>query len=237
MRGSAWCGSALSVLLASAVSIAQVNGFGFGGAVAPHGVPASVTSFGFGGHPGFHGVPASVTSVTFGSAPQINVSPFGFRHHRDHFTPFFGGGYYVPYAYPVDEGDYSDMDSPDEEDYRGGPTIFDRRGPGGPYAERSRDSRGAGAAEDYRATTPENDQRVEEAPSPEVSEQPRTLLVFKDGHQMEVSNYAIIGPTLYDLSDGHTRKIQLAELDLAATVKQNDQRGVEFELPRAGQPD
>jgi hypothetical protein len=57
------------------------------------------------------------------------------------------------------------------------------------------------------------------------------VLVFKDGHQREILNYAIVGPTLFDLSDGLTRKIALAELDLAATVKQNDDRGVDFQLP------
>jgi hypothetical protein len=57
------------------------------------------------------------------------------------------------------------------------------------------------------------------------------VLVFKDGHQQEVSNYAIVGGTLYDLSDGRSRKIALAQLDLPATVKQNDGRGIDFELP------
>jgi hypothetical protein len=57
------------------------------------------------------------------------------------------------------------------------------------------------------------------------------VLIFKDGHQVEVANYAIVGATLYDLSGGRSKKIQLAELDLPATVKENDQRGVEFQLP------
>jgi hypothetical protein len=57
------------------------------------------------------------------------------------------------------------------------------------------------------------------------------VLVFKDGHQQEILNYAIVGGTLYDLSDGQSRKIALAQLDLPATVKQNDGRGIDFELP------
>jgi hypothetical protein len=40
-----------------------------------------------------------------------------------------------------------------------------------------------------------------------------------------------VGSTLYDLSDGRSKKVQLAELDLSATVKENDERGVEFQLP------
>ena len=40
-----------------------------------------------------------------------------------------------------------------------------------------------------------------------------------------------MGEMLYDLSPGHRRKIALADLDLAATVKQNDDRGIDFRLP------
>ncbi len=58
-----------------------------------------------------------------------------------------------------------------------------------------------------------------------------TVLVFKDGHQSEVENYAIFGQTLFDLTPGHRRKIALADLDLVATEKQNDDRGVTFQLP------
>jgi hypothetical protein len=59
------------------------------------------------------------------------------------------------------------------------------------------------------------------------------VLVFKDGHQLEVANYAIVGSTLYDLTDGRRHKIALAELDLAATAKQNDDRGIDFQVPAA----
>jgi hypothetical protein len=71
---------------------------------------------------------------------------------------------------------------------------------------------------------------VPPAPEP-VSNQPDTVLVFKDGHQLEVANYAIVGSTLFDLTDGHRRKIPLSELDLIATGKQNDDRGVDFQVP------
>jgi hypothetical protein len=67
-------------------------------------------------------------------------------------------------------------------------------------------------------------------PAPETP-QPPTMLVFKDGHQLEVENYAIVGQTLYDLTPGHARKVALASLDLEATEKQNDDRGVTFQLP------
>ena len=57
------------------------------------------------------------------------------------------------------------------------------------------------------------------------------MLVFKDGHQLEVENYAIVGATLYDLTEGHRRKVALSDLDLTSTAKQNDDRGIDFHLP------
>jgi hypothetical protein len=71
-------------------------------------------------------------------------------------------------------------------------------------------------------------------PDPEPAQSP-TILVFKDGHQIEVDNYAIVNQTLYDLTPGHPRKIALADLDLAATEKQDDDRGIVFQLPVSAQ--
>jgi hypothetical protein len=66
-----------------------------------------------------------------------------------------------------------------------------------------------------------------------VAAQPSTVLVFKDGHRSEVLNYAIVGNTLFDfdLAAGRTHKIVLADLDLPATRKANDERGVDFQIP------
>ncbi len=76
---------------------------------------------------------------------------------------------------------------------------------------------------------PPQPEREDTAAAPE---EPPTVLVFKDGHQREVHNYAIIGTTLWDLSDHLTRKIPLAEIDLDATTKLNDERGTPFRYPR-----
>ena len=213
-----------------------------------NGVPASVTSIGFGGH--FNqpqGIPPSVTSIgPLGLVPNntffppgccinplfpVNPNPPLFHHHhdRDHDrNQFLQGGvavypvpYAVPYAVPVE-----DAGAEEPEDYSGGPTIFDRRGPGTAY-------RG-----DRDAERPPRDERAEVAPEPAapapetpVPDQPKTVLVFKDGHEAEVENYAIVGDTLYDLSEGRRHKILLADLDLTATTRQNDDRGIDFKVP------
>lgn len=226
----------MTLLAASAAA----QGFGFhgGGSVAPRGVPASVTSFGFGGHPGFHGVPASVTSQGFGANQNFRgfrggVAPVAFgggrrgfhqqsfdfrRHHRDRFlaySPFYGG-YYDPYPYPY-------ADYPPNDDYAEDPSYDSR-------ATRDYDDRQA-LNDDYRAELSTSRQQQTQAPTDPVTAQPSTVLIFKDGHQQEVSNYAIVGATLYDLGDGRSKKVQLSDLDLTATIKENDQRRVEFQLP------
>jgi hypothetical protein len=124
----------------------------------------------------------------------------------------------------AEDGDAAPAD--DSAAYQGGPTIFDRRGEG---------------AESYVEPAPEEQEQVAQSTSEnlqplasdvEPAELPLpTTLVFKDGRQLEVLNYAIVSHTLYDLTPGHARKIALSDLDLAATEKENDNRGVTFELP------
>jgi len=76
------------------------------------------------------------------------------------------------------------------------------------------------------------------APSAAASAEPRgaaitpaTVLVFRDQRQREVQNYAIVGQTLWNFTSQRTEKIPLGDLDLAATIKANDERGLTFRLP------
>lgn len=69
------------------------------------------------------------------------------------------------------------------------------------------------------------------APQPPVEDKsPATVFIFKDGHQMETKNYAIMGGTLFDFSGKMLKKIQMEEIDAAATAKANDDRGVQVKL-------
>ncbi|MGD0791783.1 MAG: hypothetical protein ABR920_08435 [Terriglobales bacterium] len=61
---------------------------------------------------------------------------------------------------------------------------------------------------------------------------PATALVFRDQHVEEVRNYAIAGGTLWVLNEQAAKKIPLAQLDLAATARMNDDRGVDFQVPK-----
>jgi len=223
-----------------------------------HGVPASVTSLGFGGSDNPNpGVRASVTSLGpngYGSSRPVfgnccanfffpsNQDPALYfagqfsgrrspgrqssgRHHRHGDRSDFAVGVsepaYIPYAVPYEvpydeEGD----DDPVDGDYV--------RAPGAPNAE----------PPNKRADTREIARKAGSSAKPTPSEpvepvtaQPSTVLIFKDGHQSDVINYAIVGDTLFDFGAGRTRRILLADLDLAATRKANDDLGVDFQIP------
>ena len=178
------------------------------------------------------GVPPTITS------PARN----GFdvhHHHPDRFPEAIAYPVYIPVPVVVDP--YS-MDQPgpeqvtsDQEDDEAvvpGPTVFERRpADGNPVIAETPDS--APAPVDPAASSPtsaagENTPAAQPQP---VQPQDSSVLVFRDGHQLEIENYAIVGDALYDFTPGHVRKIPLSQLDLAATVKTNDDRGVDFALP------
>jgi len=69
------------------------------------------------------------------------------------------------------------------------------------------------------------------APPPPVKENEPTVLVFRDGDQSEVRNYAIVGQTLWALTEQRARKIALSNLNVEGTKKVNADRGVEIRLP------
>lgn len=193
-----------------------------GRAVSP---PTGAASLGPGGFaPGMRGL-APGPRPPFG---QSNVARNGDRHpyhhhDREFVAPF---AYAVPVPYAVDPGQADDSaDSNDDDEYQGGPTIFDRRGYGAAsYVPPVRD-----------VPTPHSAANADASVADPGPPQQPTVLVFNDGRKLEVGNYAIVGATLFDLTPGHARKIALADLDLEATRQQNDDRGVAFQLPQPPQ--
>ena len=67
---------------------------------------------------------------------------------------------------------------------------------------------------------------------PEIDDRaPMTVLVFHDGHKTEARNYAIVGQTLWIYTEQDSKKVPLADLDVAATKEANSDRGITFQLP------
>jgi hypothetical protein len=172
------------------------------------------------------------SGVTFSTGTPPSTSSHnnnGPQHTTSNPRPY----YYYPFVYAVPvpyAADVLDNGASEDNDpnYQGGPTVFDRRG-AGPYSyippgyESPAESN---AAQTQIEDTPPAGYN----PNPEPPPDP-TVLVFKDGHQLEIGNYAIVNRTLYDLTPGHPRKIALADLDIPATQKQNDDHGVPFDVP------
>ena len=154
------------------------------------------------------------------------------RHHREDHAAFLVGviePVYIPYAVPYAPeaaDDSPDADSPDIDSS----DVDGVQAPDPPTQDTAtkpaEDRQSASKADASAKPTPDE---TEDS----VAAQPSTVLVFKDGHRSEVLNYAIVGNTLFDfdLAAGRTHKIVLADLDLPATRKANDERGVDFQIP------
>jgi hypothetical protein len=206
-----------------------------------HGVAPSVTSFGFGGSNNpTPGVPASVTSLGpngFFGGPFI--SPFlrsrfedGRLRNHERFPVGLIIPAYIPYPvlYAVPYGEYDMGDAygagVDSTYARGVPVGYER----GPWHQDAEAPRRA--PEEYPSSSQEKSPQAAAEPPVVVAAQPATVLVYRDGHKIEVENYAIAGDTLFEFSGNLTHKILLADLDLAATQKTNDERGVDFQIPK-----
>lgn len=156
---------------------------------------------------------------------NTNVSTNGVEQGRSfHLRPRQGEPvvvpypYYVPYAVPVTADEYEEPEEPAEPLPPGAKplTLFDRR----PVAPPAPEPAPAAVAEAPRPRP---------APEPEREQEP-TLLIFKDGKRLEIQNFAIVGETVIVLSPEY-RKVPLSDLDLPATIKENDERGTDFRVP------
>lgn len=205
----------------------------------------------FGPHGGFIGHPrAGIIVRRPGFGLIVGTRPrgaFGFHHHRRFFPHFFPGsfcalnpfacagtfgfngwnsswigwpGYGLPYT-----GSYSD--SPDAQVQA---TLAQQQQTIADLEDQIRQERLDRMQADAAQPSP--------VPPPppaaqNMAKQPSTptVLVFRDHRQVEVENYAIMGDTLYEFAQHWTRRIPLSDLDIPATVKLNEQRGVEFRVP------
>ena len=165
----------------------------------------------------------------FGRNPGVHLR-MGNRsyHHREFhgrrgyylYAGYYPYGYYSWYSDPL--YDRGDQDSYAEE-YRPAP-----------YRENDNDNANEGLQRDVEALNGKIDRLqadVEARNRPKLDPEPATSLVFRDQHVEEVRNYAIAGGTLWVVTEQAAKKIPLAQLDLPATVKMNDDRGVEFQVP------
>jgi hypothetical protein len=137
----------------------------------------------------------------------------------------YGCGYGFGYGYPylgggVDPywwGDFSSLDQP----YQSGPVYQ--------VNPEDQDDQEQGDEDAYAHSAPPSSPPQHQAERTVAA--PATVLVFRDQHKQEVQNYAIVGETLWNFAPHRTEKIPLSDLDIPATTKANDERGVTFRLP------
>lgn len=164
----------------------------------------------------------------FGSFGGPVFFPGHFHHHHRLFfgSGFFFPGFYWPYYYPYYSYPMVSYSYP-SYDYSGGSSYqlemtreLDRLS----YeVERLREEQGSRASANAAAAAP----KAENTQGPAKP----TILVFQDKHIQEVENYAIVGQTLWLFSEQRAKKVPLSELDIPATTKLNDERGIEFRVP------
>ena len=196
-------------------------------------------SGGFGGHagfggrgpammnrsPGFAGVQRGSVSIVTGFGHPV-YSPFFFHGHRYFYRSWPYAGYS---AYPYDGyPSYYGNDSYSSDSYQNYPPSDYSTA----YVDNNRQQAEIDRLENEVDRLREEREARESRPShaTQAEAQP-TQLVFRDQHTEEVQNYAIVGQTFWVFTEQRTRKIPLAYLDIPATKKANDDRGVDFQLP------
>ncbi len=214
-----------SLILFALPAWAQRRGGGGGGHAASRGSFSSHSS----GSASIGSAHGSFRSGISGRGTGINLrigDPF--RHHR----AFYGRRSYYPYypygAYYPYYGWYADSlyDTGDQD-------LYADEYRSAPYRENDRENEGL--QRDVEALNGKIDRLqadVEARNRPKPDAEPATALVFRDQHVEEVRSYAIAGETLWVLNEQAAKKIPLAQLDIPATVKMNDDRGVDFQVPR-----
>ncbi|MBZ5688427.1 MAG: hypothetical protein LAP86_25700 [Acidobacteriia bacterium] len=175
----------------------------------------------------------------FGGHRRHNFDRFGFRNNCFGFacrgwgwgSPWWGWGGYDPWLW----SSWDDEDRRFDEDYYRQLDIADRWNQQNLEQQRMmRQEEEDGDQDAYAPRSSERRPAYDSASQPQEPV-PATVLVFRDQHREEISNYAIVGQTLWSYSVPRTKKIPLADLDMAATEKANDDRGVTFRVPVSNQ--
>jgi hypothetical protein len=212
-----------------------------GGMRASGGVRGVAVGHASGGH-SFSGMHAGLrTGMGARPSPSLRTPSFrrngfsggrfsrrGFQHcfgcRRSFGNPWFAGygyaGYYDPYWWWDSSSSYNY-----DEDQERELALANEMNSVNVEEQRQREQEDRDQDSYARRSQPREQERAAAVPA--------TALVFRDQHVEEVRNYAIAGGTLWVLNDHQAgKKIPLADLDLVATAKMNDDRGVDFQVPK-----
>jgi hypothetical protein len=204
-------------------SFGGMRGAGFrggfhGGAPAFRGGASG--SFARATHSGFH----SGNGFHHSNGPNLIIGSRGFHHNGFRRGRFWGYPYYGWYS-PFWDWGSSSYDQQQNDNYAQYQAMNDinRLADEVQQLREERDSR---SAPPQPAPQPQQQSKLQQS-----SEDLPVILVFLDKRIQEVRNYAVANEMLVVLDGNRKKKYPLADIDLAATMKLNDERGVDFEVP------
>ena len=161
------------------------------------------------------------------------------HHHGFNFVPgvnlryrypLYNGGYYSPWYWDWYGSSYDSYDS-SQNDYAQSQMLRQ-------IDELSQEVQRLREEQEYSQVAAASVPAPPLAPAPQQSaEQAKidtglpVVLVFFDKKIQEIKNYAVIDEMLVVFDGTRTTKIPLRDVDLAATMKLNDERGVDFQIP------
>ena len=158
-----------------------------------------------------------------GSGPHFIIQH---RHFDGRFRsglhagyPLYYGGYGYPFYGDWDNSAYESRDNDSAEQYQTAAEI----------------NRLADEVQELREERQYLRRPPEPAPQPraeaKLQDDLPVVVVFLDRRIQEVKNYAVANEMLVVLDGNRKKKYPLADIDLAATMKLNDERGVDFRVP------
>ena len=179
--------------------------------------------------PAFVGSPRTSVRLSTGFR-QPFFFPHRFHHHRRFFFATTPWWYYGYYGYPGYYGDYGYTST------MGSYAAYDQSS--SYYAQNSamQQEEINRLEDEVKRLRDERESRQAAPPAPQAEKKSEpsapTVLVFRDKHIQEVHNFAIVGQTLWIFNEQRSTKVPLSSLDVDATTKLNDERGVDFRLPK-----
>jgi hypothetical protein len=204
------------------------GGFGGHGGFAFHGALGGMR----GGGAGFHG-PGFAGGSHGGFRPGYGFHGrpyFHGRHFGRGFYPWWGWGYAYPWGYG-DLGWYDDQGWYENNAYTTSQNYQPEYDTGNYQVEQQQQAEINRLQDEVQSLRDEREaEQQKQMPRAKPQSQP-TELVFRDHHTEEIQNYAITDHTLWILTAERATRVPLSELDIPATQKANEERGVEFELP------
>jgi len=240
----------------------HAGGFGgHAGGFASHGGGAGHSFGGVRSAGGMHPAPGPSRGSNRSFHRSFSQNPYGSRYHHTH-NGWHGGHYgshhhhyYNGYCYgygcrsyanwgygypwwgwgydPSWWGDWDDQDQRFDEDYYRQYEIANEMNQQSLEQQQMlRQEEADGDQDSYAPRSYSSESRASRPTQADPPVQP-TVLVYRDQHRQEIQNYAIAGETLWAFTPGRTQRIALADLDLTATEKANEERGLTFAVPRA----